>query len=428
MLKRNIARSWLVFVLWLLATTVAFITTDSIFFTLAYLLGGILIFSFLWAWINLHWVRVTRITPSAHSQVGQIVEERFLVENTGFLPKLWLELLDHSELPGHRASFVVSGVGRGESRTRTVRTMSLRRGRFRLGPVTVRTGDPFGLFIFERQLPLEKYLVIYPRTVPLPYFQPLLGELTGGNVVRRRTHYVTTNVSGVREYVPGDSFNRIHWRSTARTGRLIVKEFELDPMSDIWLVLDMERSVHVGVAYEDLPPIAVPEVPWESWHVPNIEPGTEAYTIVVAASMVQHFLRQERAVGLLTYPSGSHVEIIQSDRGPRQEERLLETLAVLHSRGTINLEQILLAEGARFNRNTTVMVVTPSIRPAWVGAVRHLASRGVKATAVVIDPASFGASYGTGEVQAELAAGHIPAYTVRYGDDLSVALANLPGR
>ncbi len=428
MLKRNIARSWLVFLLWLLATGVAFVTTDPIFFTLAYLLGGILVFSFGWAWVNLHWVKVTRRTAGTHSQVGQMVEERFLVENTGFLPKLWLELLDHSELPGHRASFVLSAIGRNGRGTRTVRTMSLRRGRFRLGPVTVRTGDPFGLFIFERQLPLEKYMVVYPRTVPLPYFQPLLGELTGGEVVRRRTHYVTTNVSGIRDYVPGDSFNRIHWRSTARTGRLVVKEFELDPISDIWLVLDMERSVHVGTVYKDLPEITVPEVPWESWHVPKIAPSTEAYGIVVAASTVRHFLRQERAVGLLTYPSGSHVEIIQSDRGPRQEERLLETLAVLHPRGTINLEQILLAEGARFNRNTTVMVITPSIRPAWVGAIRHLASRGVKATAVVIDPASFGASYGAEEVQTELAAGHVPAYTVRYGDDLSVALANLPGR
>lgn len=428
MLKRNISRSWLVFVLWVLATAVAFITTDSVFFTLAYLLGGILIFSFLWAWANLHWVRVTRVTPSIHSQVGQMVEERFLVENTGFLPKLWLEVLDHSELPGHRASFVVSGVGRGESRSHTVRTMSLRRGRFRLGPVTVRTGDPFGLFVFQRQLPLEKYLVVYPRTVPLPYFQPLLGELTGGEVVRRRTHYVTTNVSGVREYAPGDSFNRIHWRSTARTGRLMVKEFELDPMSDIWLVLDMERAVHVGVAYEDLPRISVPEVPWESWHVPELSPSTEAYSIVTAASVVRHFLRQERSVGLLTYPAGSHVEIVQSDRGPRQEERLLETLAVLHPSGTINLEQILLAEGTRFDRNTTVMVITPSIRPAWVGAVRHLASRGVKITAVVIDPASFGASYGADEVLAELAAGHVPSYTVHYGDNLSTALANMPGR
>lgn len=427
-MRRNLSRSWLVFLLWGVVSAVALITADGLFFTLAYLLGGLLLLSFLWAWFNAHWVKITRETRGTHSQVGEMVDEQFSVQNTGFLPKLWLEILDYSTLPGHRASFVVSGVGRKETRTHHVRTMSLRRGRFRLGPITVRSGDPFGLFIFERELALEKYLVVYPRTVPLPYFRPLLGELTGGETVRRRTHYVTTNVSGVRDYVPGDSFNRIHWRSTARTGRLVVKEFELDPMADIWLVLDMERSVHVGPQDEDLPLPEVPAVPWESWHVPPLPPSTEAYTIFTAASMAQHFLRQDRAVGLLTYPGGSHAEFIHSDHGIRQEERLLEMMAVLRARGTVSLEQILLAEGVRFNRNTTLMVITPSIRPSWAGAVRHLSSRGVKTTAIVIDPASFGAPYGSDDVLAELIASHIPSYTVHFGDDLSVALANMPGR
>jgi uncharacterized protein (DUF58 family) len=65
--------------------------------------------------------------------------------------------------------------------------------------------------------------------------------------------YVTTNVAGVREYAPGDSFNRIHWPSTARAGRLIVKEFELDPTADIWLFLDMQREVQAGSAWETVP-------------------------------------------------------------------------------------------------------------------------------------------------------------------------------
>jgi uncharacterized protein (DUF58 family) len=48
---------------------------------------------------------------------------------------------------------------------------------------------------------------------------------------------VTPNASGVREYAPGDAFNRIHWKSTARTGEMMVKTFELDPASDIWIVI-----------------------------------------------------------------------------------------------------------------------------------------------------------------------------------------------
>ena len=67
-------------------------------------------------------------------------------------------------------------------------------------------------------------------------------NLPGEGRFRRRTHYVTPNASGVRPYEFGDSFNRIHWKSTARTGELMVKIFELDPASDIWLILDLERD------------------------------------------------------------------------------------------------------------------------------------------------------------------------------------------
>ena len=424
-MKRQLPKSAIVFVLWILTAIVALITTERLFFTLAYLLGGILGLSFLWAWLNVHWLKVTRVTRGTRVYVGESIEEKFVVQNTGFLPKLWLEIDDNSELPGHRAGHVVSNLGRKETRTRVVRTMALRRGRFQLGPITLRSGDPFGLFSFRRNLPLVKQLVVYPRTVPLPYFQPLLGEISGGNVTHRRTHYVTTNVSGVRDYVPGDSFNRIHWRSTARTGRLVVKEFELDPMADVWLILDMERGVHIGASDDNLPPINVPAVPWESWVVPDLPAGTEAYSIITAASVTQHFLRQDRAVGLVTYPNGSHAEFVPNDRGGRQEDRLLELMAVLHPKGSIALEQVLLAEGSRFNRNTTLMVITPSVRPAWVAAVRHLASRGVKVTCIVIEPGSFGSAYTADEAIAELASSHVPTFVVRLGDELSSVLANV---
>src|SRR5258707_1286157 len=71
----------------------------------------------------------------------------------------------------------------------------------------------------------------------LPGLAVRRGRMPGGDALRRRTHYVTANAAGVRDYGPGGSFNRIHWRSTARRDRLIVKEFELDPLSDIWIFL-----------------------------------------------------------------------------------------------------------------------------------------------------------------------------------------------
>ena len=430
---RILERSWIVIVLWLASLVMALAVPPAqkdIFFTLTYLFGGLLVFSFLWAWLNLHWVRVTRRTRSRRSQVGKYAEETFIVENTGPLPKLWLEVRDRSDLPGHRMSRVVNALPAHRQRSWSVKTLCHRRGRFRLGPVTLYSGDPFGLFLLQRDIRLAGHLVVYPPTFKLSRFAPHLGELPGGDALRRRTHHITTNVAGVRDYAPGDSFNRIHWPSTARTGRLIVKEFELDPTAHVWLFLDMEQKVHAGRLLELTPDMLLPPVlrllREDSIRV-ELDPSTEEYAVAITASLARHFLDQGRAVGLVTYARGAQREFAQTDRGARQLARLLTVLAVTRAEGSIPLAQVLTAETAHFSRDATAIVVTPSTETDWVVAMRHLVSRGVRAAAVVIDPSTFPPAPSTvgdsRQVIADLVASRIPTYPVRYGDPLEVALS-----
>ncbi len=420
-------RSWILIALWTASLVTALnAPRPAFFFHISYLFGAVLIASFVWAWLNISWVKITRQTFTRRSQVGELVEERFWVENRGLLPKLWLELRDYSTLPAHRASHVISGLGSRQRQNRIIRTLCLRRGRYRLGPITVSSGDPFGLFIMERDLLLMAQLVVYPQSVPLPYFSPLMGEITGGEAAYRRTHHITANVAGVREYAPGDSFKRIHWPSTARANRLITKEFELDPLADMWVVLDMHKAIHFGENNLPHTESQAPVFPWQRWEKPDLYPSTVEYSIVVTASLLLHFLRRKMTVGLITYHNGEHSEVVPGDRGERQEDRLLEILAVAHAYGSISLEQVLVAEGTRFNRNTTLIVVTSSLSPEWVAAVRHLASRGVKVTTVFIDPHSFGGPNETDSFLTELTLNHIPTYVVKKGDKLEEALANAP--
>jgi uncharacterized protein (DUF58 family) len=280
------------------------------------------------------------------------------------------------------------------------------------------------LFLFEKELPrFTSHVVVYPLAVQLPAFQPPVGEQTGGEAIRRRTHYITTNVSGIRDYAFGDSLNRIHWPSTARTGRMMVKEFELDPMADVWVFLDLERRVQAGLRYEEITPPSLPEVHWEKLPEFKLPPSTEEYGVVITASISKHFLTQNRAVGFITYADAHHREVAQSDRGERQMSRINEILAVTQAHGTIPLVEVLAAETSRFSRNTTLIIITPSIDPEWVAAARHLMSRGVRVTAVVIDPGSFDVPYNSMEVEIELTASHIPHYVVRNEDALDQALA-----
>jgi uncharacterized protein (DUF58 family) len=165
-----VQRSRIVFVLWLVIGATALSSGRELLYNLWYLLTALLVVSFFWAWSGIRWVKVERQVRTARSQVGKMMEERFVVRNQSFLPKLWLEVLDHSTLPHHRASRVISPLGGKKTHSRTVQTRCIQRGRFTLGPLTLVSGDPFGLFRLSRKLdtPAEKSVIVYPAIVDVP--------------------------------------------------------------------------------------------------------------------------------------------------------------------------------------------------------------------------------------------------------------------
>jgi uncharacterized protein (DUF58 family) len=416
-----------IIILGVLALLAGLVTGRDLFFTITYLLGLLLIFSFAWAWGNINWVYIARTTRTRRTQVGRPLEERFTVRNTSVLPKLWLEVRDYSTLPTHLVSKVVNGLGAREAITWRISTICQRRGRYQLGPIELNSSDPFGLFPMTRYLAPTTNVVIYPMTIDIHQFALPVGVLPGGDALRRRTHYVTTNAAGVRDYAPGDSFSRIHWRSTARRNRLIVKEFELDPMADIWVVPDMAAFSHVSSAdnleQEMLKPGEIPIWMWaakdDDYQLPDM---TEEYTVTIAASLAQYFLRRDRAVGMMAY--GQSREIVQPDRGERQISRLLETLAVLRAEGQVAIHDALNAEMNLFPRGTTLIAVTPTTNEAWLAAARQLTRRGLRVVAVMIDPESFGGRRSVASLAGLLQASNIVTYVVRCGDNLEVALSS----
>lgn len=416
-------RNRIVLLLWILVAAGAIGTGRELLYNLWYLLTALLVFSFLWAWTGVRWTQVDRYARTDRSQVGKIAEERFVVRNRGLLPKLWLEVRDDSTLPQHHASRVISPLGSRKMNTWTVKTRCLQRGRFRLGPLTLASGDPLGLFRTSRPVDElgESTFIVYPATVDVPVFAPLVGFLPGGDTMQRRTPYVTTNVAGVRDYAPGDSFNRIHWPSSARTGRLISKEFELDPTADVWLFLDLERAAQAELVWARLAAQREPRLPWEPGPELTLMPSTVEYGVTIVASLAKHFIARDRAVGFIAY--SQHREVIPADRGERQLTKILETLAVIRADGRIPLAEIIAAEGTHLRRNTTAILVTSTDQNYWIAAARDLAHRGIKAIAVLIDPHTFGHPRSNESMTTELAISSIPAYLVREGDDIASALA-----
>ncbi len=381
-------------------------------YQLAYTVTALGFASFGLAWSGVRGLSVTRATPSRRVRVGQVVEEQVSVTNRWWLPKLWVEVRDFSTLPGHHVGHVVPALRPKRTYRWFVRTVALERGTFQLGPMVLRSSDPFGLFSFTRALSETQTVIVYPYIAPLSYFPLPHGRLSGGERIRERTLHLTTNVAGVREYRPGDALNRIHWRTTARVGRLMSKEFERDPLADVWIVLDMHRDVYVGQRHFDLGlPLSIFSPRREG---PLLPPHGGEYAIALAASVAAYVLRQKRSLGFLTLADKRYV--IPPDRGERHLDKLLEVLAFVEPRGTVPLERVLLSEMSMLGRHTTVVVITGNWTELWVAPLAEMKRRGIVPIAVLVDGSTFGPLPPPTAALSLLARRNIPAFVVHNGE------------
>ncbi len=134
-------------------------------------LGGAWLISYLWAWSLAHGLRLTREMRFGWAQVGDRLEERFTLTNIGQAPGLWVEIVDHSTLPDYHPGRV-TGVGSSSENRWQTQGACTRRGVFTLGPTTLRTGDPFGLYEVNLHQPDSVTLTVTPPSAP-PLFSRL---------------------------------------------------------------------------------------------------------------------------------------------------------------------------------------------------------------------------------------------------------------
>ncbi len=356
-----------------------------------------------WTWSSGQGVRVRMSRSRDRVQAGESIIERFEVINDSPIPKLWLEVEEDSDLPGHTAQFITS-LGRSGHRNWRLQTMCRRRGVYNLGPITVRSSDPFDIFGRELRFGHRRGLVVYPQALELPRYSAPPANLPGEGRFRRRTHYVTPNASGIRDYEPGDSVNRIHWKSSLRTGSLKVKTFELDPASHLWVILDLSSQDHLGSG----------------------DDATIEKAVTVAASVVRLFINQNRSVGLMMF--GDRLDVIEPDRGSQHFGRMLEALAVAQPVGIVPVASILYQQSRRWGRHTTVIVVTASTDPRWQGAIRTLTQRGVKAAVALLDLESWGGRSGAAATAVELRALGVQVNLIRKDDFIpAVMVGQIPG-
>lgn len=363
------------------------------------ILVATMLLAWIWSRFSLQRLGLRRAVQSDRLRAGDWLVEEIGLHNHSWLPRLWIEVQDFSTLVGHRAGQVVSLRSHGDASWR-VQTRCDHRGVYRLGPVVIRGGDPVGLFVQQRTIPAVHEVMVYPpvvdvREVPMPNAS-ILGGAPRSAMPVSSAH----TVAGVREYASGDPLNRISWGATARLGRMMVKEFDPEPSSDIWIMLDLGFDAPPGATGSQL-------------HMPDLDAQHE-YAIAVAGALVERCLGDGRKVGLIINrdmpirfdPDGSH----------RQWLRVFETLAVVTPFGNRSLLEAIQADAQRFNRTTGVIIVTARSAGDWVPGARSLVQRQVPVTATLI---TAGETAEHAALMNELVSAHVAVAQLEVGQGMA---------
>lgn len=230
-------RGWQVLVVGAASLVVALSLGTTQLYQLAYALLGLLVAALALGLAGSRSLGLERRMPRGEGiTAGVSTTIGLRLTNGSRLAASGVEVVDH--LPKRNVSRPPAVPAGGEHLVESTVSFA-RRGLYGIGPAGVASTDPFGLLRFRRDIGLEAEVLVYPEVQRITGLPVRGSEEAGGRIHPRGRG---EELSGLREYRPGDDRRFIHWKSVARTGELVVKEFDPDVPRRYSVVLDLDGS------------------------------------------------------------------------------------------------------------------------------------------------------------------------------------------
>jgi uncharacterized protein (DUF58 family) len=358
--------------------------------------AGLLLASALaWAWVRAadRPMRVERRSPARDHVEGDDVEQRVVVQPSGHLPPPTAALVESVGRLGDRRHVL-----RRQGRRLLVdyRLERLPRGRYPFTRSCVEIADPFGLQRRDIALPAPGALLVYPRIVPLDRLFSEAGAhaLDGRRLLLRRASGF--DLHSVRDYEHGESLRKVHWRSTARRGQLMVKELEDAPRDEIAVLLDAHHAAVAGESFD--------------------------VQVRAAASVLEAYVRRSRRAVLVVNGAERVSQQVHSPAADRR--RALEVLAAIEPTAKSSVAALLAEEASPAARALEVVVVTARIDGTLTDRLVQRALSRRRVSLIYVDAPTFaGAPPSAEPLLLRLTGCGVPVAVARAGDDLRAVLS-----
>ncbi|MFA9558449.1 DUF58 domain-containing protein [Evansella sp. AB-rgal1] len=244
--------------------------------------------------------------------------------------------------------------------TYTYTIPNAKRGEYVLYGVELSTSDMFGFFYKKTLVELEDTILVYPNYHEIERWSALENRETETTLSSLDFIEDVTSVAGAREYVPGDKLTSIDWKVTARSSKLMTKEFEEYTGQRFLIVLNN--------------------------HLPNMEYETlEAYekSVELATSLVMHSSRNQIQVGLWTV--GKESAAYPIDSGPEQQKRLIYHLAKIRGDSNGDFAKGIKEYDDKIPLGTTLLIASTELTDGMLERIRIYLSRRTRVYFCLLD-------------------------------------------
>jgi uncharacterized protein (DUF58 family) len=358
--------------------------------------------------------------------VGERVEVIFTVKNKGAFPIPWafVEDLVPEKMPiaGQHARLLTLMPGQEEKMLYQV--VFNRRGYHQVGPALMETGDLFGFFRKYKTGISQEYVIVYPSVVQLREYDIAARRPLGAVRVSNKIFEDPTRIIGVREYAPGDPLNRIHWKTTARTGTLYSKVWEPSRVIGATIALDLHQDGYRGVDGKARGELAITIAASLAHYVAsaNEQVGliTNARDLAetarwkslpllgrIRAQIVGRARRTEKPHELAPF-------MVPTLKGAEQGRLILEALARVDYTDGLRLDKVLLHSIQRLSRDATILLVAPEVTDSMAVAVSILRETGYSVSAFVVNN-----EVGYFDAVDKLAPAFVDVYHMRDSEDIA---------
>jgi uncharacterized protein (DUF58 family) len=302
-------------------------------------------------------ISAERVLHPARAEAGAAARAELTLMNLGSRTTPVLSATDSFDTGRRVARFLVPPLAPGETADAAYRLPTARRGIYRVGPLKVSVHDAFGVVETGVILAGEDRFVVYPKVEDvLPMPGAASREARMGSMQASRVP-VGLDFFGLREYEVGDDLRRVHWRSTARTGELMLRQDEMPWESRSTILLDTRPSTHQGESFER--------------------------AVEVAASLATAMCRGRRQVRFVT--TGG-VEIRSS--GVERYAQIMEYLAGASVETFVRWDQVV--EGLRRNGEGPLAAIVANADRADLAALGALRPRLGLILLAAIRPSAYG--------------------------------------